>query len=59
MANLNIKLVKGKEKQIDTKEYLKQVVATDTLPHRDRTAAALGLMPFEYSKAEGRYLGFQ
>jgi hypothetical protein len=54
-----VKLVEGKEKHIDTKEYLKQVVATDTLSHRERTTAALGLLPFEYVKAEGRYLGFQ
>jgi hypothetical protein len=58
-AKPNIKLVEGKEKQIDTREYLEQVVATDTLPHRDRMAAALGLMPFKYPRAEGRYLGFQ
>jgi hypothetical protein len=58
-AKPDIKLVKDEGRYIDTKEYLKSVVATDTLPHRDRTTAALGLMPFEYPKAEGRYLGFQ
>jgi hypothetical protein len=48
--------IEGKSGDIKPGAYLRAIVSEESLPHRDRMTAALGLMRYEEPPAEGRYL---
>jgi hypothetical protein len=52
----DLQIVDNAMEAIKPGAYLRSIVSTESMPHRDRMTAALGLMRYEEPPAEGRYL---